>query len=640
MGLLGSLLLIGLPGCWVSFGLRVPGLSVPTRLACGVAVSPLIVALQFYALRLLGVPFTGVAVLLPVANAPAAWLIFRHLRSSARLDGRQIALWTAVLLLPAAFLFVWLHDPQVRANWGHAWTHSDIIYMLANGAIRPEEPQLAGVGLAYPWTSHILQGLSSFLIGTPPGHNYVWTNSIWLVSTFVLVAVLTRELGGNRVSQATAVLWLCFAVNAVGYSAEHLLPSTLVERYSVWGDWRYTPWIRKFGIFEPTVLGIGMFAALAVLLCPRWPADWRKAPHLLVLLTLCALGITYPILFPAGLSLIGAKLITIWLLRKGKADPAWRRHALLLIAVALVSGLITLASVSWITADRTAGQAVGLSSFHGMKLKAATAVVVMAPLWLGLLAFIHRAWGTRRAQTAMLVLGGLGATALYVFVDVFNWRNEYKYIFAAAVCLAPFPALAIEPILARMGRWAALALALIALLLAAPAAHKMYSYPPDSSSYPILDLSSFNLRLGPGSPYREVCDAIRTETPRHSVLVARRSDIDLVTVTQRPMYVPYEPGPVHGLGLDADYLLKRSRGYDPNLVDERRAIARGLFDSRDPSSRADALEQLRDLGRPLAIIVEERENPELSTWLRAVGAIEIEEHSGITAWLVQDEESR
>ena len=38
--------------------------------------------------------------------------------------------------------------------YGHVSVHTDIIYALANGQLRPEEPLLAGVRLSYPFLSH------------------------------------------------------------------------------------------------------------------------------------------------------------------------------------------------------------------------------------------------------------------------------------------------------------------------------------------------------------------------------------------------------------------------------------------------------------------------------------------------------
>jgi len=77
MGLLGFFLLVWLPGAWISFGLPLPRLPFWARLMLGAVLSPFVSALQFYALRALGVGFDPTVAVLVVANLPALYLVYR-----------------------------------------------------------------------------------------------------------------------------------------------------------------------------------------------------------------------------------------------------------------------------------------------------------------------------------------------------------------------------------------------------------------------------------------------------------------------------------------------------------------------------------------------------------------------------------
>jgi hypothetical protein len=71
--LLGFLVLVFLPGAWITFGLPLPEIPFRARLLTGAALSPFIVSLQFYLLRLSGASFDRTVILLIVLNAPALY---------------------------------------------------------------------------------------------------------------------------------------------------------------------------------------------------------------------------------------------------------------------------------------------------------------------------------------------------------------------------------------------------------------------------------------------------------------------------------------------------------------------------------------------------------------------------------------
>jgi hypothetical protein len=68
-----------------------------------------------------------------------------------------------------------------------------------------------------------------------------------------------------------------------------------------------------------------------------------------------------------------------------------------------------------------------------------------------------------------------------------------------------------------------------------------------------------------------------------------------------------------------DYLLKNVKGFDPGLVDERRATMRALLDGPDDADRAAALARIAELGRPLVLLLAQDRHAALGPWLTAHG---------------------
>lgn len=95
---------------------------------------------------------------LVIINLPCLFLILRGFRQiKLRLNHqRSIFLGGILFLLLASFLFFrWIENPLSRTFSWHALMHSDIVYALVRGELIPEEPELAGLHLAYGWIPHI-----------------------------------------------------------------------------------------------------------------------------------------------------------------------------------------------------------------------------------------------------------------------------------------------------------------------------------------------------------------------------------------------------------------------------------------------------------------------------------------------------
>ena len=433
IGILAFAALVFLPGAWITFGLTGLRLPFSARLCGGAVLSPLVVCLQFYALRLLGLPFESTAKLLPLLNLPALYLVLKQRRQVSLPSGRTVAAWLLVLLIPLAGFIPTVVDPLARVFTGHAWLFSDPIYRMANGELLLTEPELMGFRLGYPWPGLVYQGILSYLLDSPPAVSYIWTDLVWLLIIFCLLAGIVAQLGGNRFSRITSVIWLCFGVNFVGFM---VWAGPVEYGHAAFGDLRFTPWLLKFLFFGQEPMALGLFVAILYLLL-RQQED-RSNGQLLVLLALmmCGLGLMYALLFPAAAGLIGAQGIAICFdAFRARERLPWR-YLLALGACMLISGALTAAYVSFLNVDRVTS-AVSLTSGQYWLWKAVAGVIATLPLLLGLGVVLRRSWPKPSKGVILLALGGVSSLALYVVFYIPGYYNEYKYVLTAAICLTP-----------------------------------------------------------------------------------------------------------------------------------------------------------------------------------------------------------
>lgn len=633
VGIIGWLLLILLPGAWVTFGLRLSRFPFFLKLLMGMALAPFVVCLQFYALRLLGASFETTVPLLVIINLPALYLIHRR-RVEISFPGFQTLLGAAVvLLIPVALLVPQLLDSQVRVFTGHAWMQSDIVYMLVDGNLRLEEPELAGLKMVYPWAAHPFQAVLSYLLNSAPASSYIWTNLVVLACIYGFSAYTVAELGGNRFSRITSFLWLCFGLNFAGYAFFIMIPGSVDGTfwdhgpyYYAWigGDYRITPWLLKFFFFEQSIYGLCMLSAIIYLLIKERASGQTFDSLILLGLLLCGIGLIYPVYFaPAAIAVCCAAL-TFFLDRARPEKPDYFQQCLGLGAVLLTAAVVTFANVKFISVDRTIPSIILPSlSFHFAKytlIKSVSSGVVLAVLLGGLGFAFRRCWKDNRNATIILAGSGLGIALLYILLEIPKPSAEYKFLLTAALFLAPFPVLALQPYLERLKGKALPVFALIAFVLVAPAAHKIYTDFPWTPPWPhpAADASSFDLRLKEYEPLAPLCDAIRQKTPPDAILVIEKSHVHFPTLTHRRLYAPpLQDKPHPGVFIMSNLLLETQKGYGREIITSRRLVVNELFNSPDDNRRAQSVEQILGLKAPIAIILELPPHAALHDWLAA-----------------------
>jgi hypothetical protein len=646
LGELAYLLLVFTPGAWLAFGLPLKGISFWIKLCLAAALSPTIVCAQFYAFRLLGVPFSYTVASIVFLNIPAAFLVWRGRKTLQKTERSGWLVGATCMFIPVACLWSAITNIDVRIYSGASWLHADAAYMFARGDLVPEAPTLAGLRMAYPvWSGLVFEAIHSYLVQTPPQVTYIWSNLFLLIAACGLAAGVANELGGKTAAQAASAVFLLLGTNPLGYVLIQFFP---LQRFpQIWGDERYTPWVNKFMLFGPMTMGIVMTMAIIYLLVR--PGSLSREVFVVVGLLLCSIGLFYPLLFPSACGLMCARAFADLL-----DEPAWnwKRHAreiLTLAGLVLLAGIVTYSEVRFMTAARHNSSAeVLLSSLPGAAKKLFAAGISTALLLFGAALSFRRLWPVHRRAIVFLLVGAAASFLLYAVFFVPFYSNEYKFIFTAAMCLAAFPAISIERIWHEWPRARAVPVLVFLLLLPLGAygdwAYRNWPAPwlgahVTSKSYPQtyappLNSDGFFISLNSGDERFAICNAVRTMTPERAVLLVDDNEVYYPELTSRTLYVSDQNRSYPGVNLWSDALDIEVGGYGPQILAERRATLTDFFDSKGSQLRENALHAVQELNRPIAVVVDQA-NPDLLNWMKANSdAHELYQESGLSLWLI------
>jgi hypothetical protein len=621
----GALCLLLLPGAWLAFGLPLQPISFTARLAIAGALSPFIVPLQFYLVRLLGAPFESAVWIVLLLNLGSIWLVARRWKDLSLTFGALAAFMAVFLLLTGCALIPWATTDSYRLYYSHQWMHSAIVYEFSAGRLIPEEPEMAGVPLHYPWMAHVYWAVLSSTMNVAPTRTYVLTNFFTLLWICILVYETCRARGAPPFAGLSAILWMALGTGAGGYYLWKIIGGRMH------GDIRYTPWLRKFSTFDLSKFALAMFAATALLaVLSLQKPTWSRL--LLIAISLFGIGLVYPVIFPAAAGFCGVLLLLLareaW---SSKSKPEWNL-VIGFLAGLLVVGLISLAHVRWLTAGGGSTLVVA-SPLISMVAKMGTGMLALLPLLLGASLL---GWKRLTEKGNLLFLGGaIPGFLCYALLRVSGAYNEYKFILVLAVCLAPLACLALE-------RWPARIPISVAVILSAafffPVIFVKESLEPEFAKYPKTEDWSVALRLAAGEEDRNWTDAVRESTPLDTIVVIRRAGLFYPALVERSLLGPPEQTRrIPGYWMGSRFNLVDVRGYPAKLVEKRENLLRRIFDCDQKCNPEAIAEELDVLQRPVAFVFYPAEGSQLRAWL-AQNHLGTSVHSvaaGPAVWLYQ-----
>jgi hypothetical protein len=633
----GSLLL--LPGAWIAFGVRGSALSPSMRVAVAATLSPFLAGLQFLALRVAGVGVEAAVWLVVLVNLPALILLVRSFRADRTAVNRTAVVTGGILfLLVVGCAAIPLLDVAYRRFSWHGLIHTDVIYAFANGAILPEDPELAAVALAYPWLGHAYWTVLARVADLSPTVIYLATNLVLLAATGAAVYAAARMLGARVPIALGATVLAALGPNLPGLIGWSLMPPNASGAWwAVLGDLRYTPFLLKYSQFEVMTFSIALFAVL-VALAIACVMRRRRADALLASIVTLALGAIYPILFPVAFALLAA-LLTAPYVRHGPPRLEWKRLGGPLVVLAVVA-VATVLFLKLYTLGQT-GQAASPSSVRAAGKKTVSMTLTFAPvLWLG-----WRGWlqADARVREAFLVLltGVATGIALHIGLRLGAGLNEYKFVFGAGLCAVGPVAVGIQSLIGRRRRADYLLPAVgVAGLAAVMLAFSTFRIPRTATTPLTVDEGAFWLRLK-DAPARVWTDAVRSRSDPATILVVREPAFHAAAFTARSLIVSWEGERAHfGHNMFSRFNLVDLRGYSPELYDERVRLLERVY-APETSGPDGLLRELLSLGRPLAIVFHAGEESGFRDWLdrQGIGERWAGEPEGATVYYISSGET-
>jgi hypothetical protein len=622
-----------LPGSWLTFGISLDELNWRTRLALGAALSPIVLGIQLYLLRILNIDFAPAVLIILFLNLPCLIFITRSL-PRINFCGFSTAFWVALVIISSLMglmLTLWVFIPNFRTVSWHALLHTDIVYLISRNPFLPEEPDMANIALAAPWIDHVYWSITGWLTDWPPTVVYPISNIIWLIIAFVLAYELASRGLGLHHSTALLSAGLTFVgtnvVGAMGYLVS--------GKKEYLGDIRYTPLLGKYFGFETIPFALALIIGLSlicVLILERNTKSlWSLAPILLI-----ALGLVYPILFPVGCLLVTVTMVLLWRPTSNNSLHA-KRIGLSLGIGFVVSLIVFLAYLPAITA----GRSVSTFQFHTLdtfKTNARYAVAALLPFLAIGSPFIIRGALVRQGSTILLTLAGLSCIGLYLLFGLSNL--EYKFMLAATLLLMPLAAGGVEILLMQSlrVRWVISAVTPLALVLFfALLIFKTGVQVPDNlANTPKIIEDTFWLGLNKNEGDSGWTGAVRQMTPEDTIVVLHNSRIHIASFANRALFFPGlgDGDAMAGYSVPTEYYLLEQRGYSRTSFDLRSKTVQALYTEGDREKLTEVVNTLLIFQRPIAIHFPSRDTPSLM-WLKKnnVGA-ELYSDSENVVWFI------
>jgi hypothetical protein len=616
IGFLAAVGLGFLPGAWLGF--TVPDRDIPwqVKLALSIVLSPAALAVEIVVLSLIGQPFSVAIYVVALLNLFALGVIAFDVRrvgvrtaEAGTPTGLLAPLWCfGLLIIP--LLAMWLGIPNCRVYTWHNMMQMDACYQIVDLPAIPQEQDLAGVRLNYGWLGLVQFTSVSWLMDCPPTLVFPWLNGLQLLALVVLMYETARQFRAQHpIVIASTVAIVLLGTNAVG-NVNALFKGPPFFR----GEVRTGPFIAKYCGIDAMDIGLGLVAALvyAITLSTRRTVEriWLFVPILLL-----AIGLSYPLLLPSAVlvSCLWGVILTGTL---RLSCPRYSRTTLWLLIFAAGTAVAITALYLRFLSDGRPMHALEFARGGELKTNIKRAFFGIGLMFALACPSILNAWRRRDTPTLLLAVSALLATTLYLATYMPD-RVQYKNICVSELCLAPLVSVQLGTWFGGFGRMSiARAMTVAVIVQAIAAACLWFVHRPRELAWAIpINESSFYVRAAGGSDNAWL-EAIRTETPRDTLLVLPDSRLPVSTLTGRASLVAAQaPGKTRvGHGVDTGVALMQIRGYPSALYHRLSELRQQCYSERADFARLTSV--LQAFHRPVAVVFE---NPRASylAWLQS-----------------------
>jgi len=605
--------LVLLPGVWVSHTLGHKFLTALQRLAFALTLSPFVVALQMIVIRAFKIDFASASWVVLGINLPAIVFLLKGGSSIDRLE-RQSDFCLNILLVGLMFVggiiyvaYPWFIIDGYREYGYHNLLYIDAVYSLSRAqGIVPEESQMAGYVLAYPWFSQLYTGAVASVTDIAPTVLYCLLNATQLLAmTLCIVATLREELKLRWPVSMLAVALVFWGQNIPGTIGGFFAPGGTFAWAWLLGDMRTGPFLLKFNNANAMPFGLAIMAAVVLLaLVARRQTGWQVSLIFGILLT--SMGMIYPALLPP-VGLLSGLVLLLWFMPLAKESPRASRPQLLCMLLSLLAA----AGLSYIykqiiTADLQMSSIWLSSSDRILRKSALFGVSMILPLIPAAIFVIrrlpHREWNTLALFGFVLICFSLN------IAFSMGGNIEYKFLYGGSLGLALLAALFVDRYIKFSPMYDVAFACLFTLSLLTLYLKHSYGYrtlvPRYISEGPVLSERSFALALSETESDAQWTNFVRNKTPLDSIVVTKDRRHHVGTYTNRSFYVAQDDEDLRrriGYAETVLYNLITLRGYPAEEFNRRLQVIELLYGAVSHSDVEFAFNCIKRMGRPVVM---------------------------------------
>jgi hypothetical protein len=523
--------------------------------------------------------------------------------------------------------YPWFTSQPYRIFAWHNFMQLDMIYVLARKTLFPEEPQMAGLPLAYPWFSHSYLAVVGWLSDVSPTYLLCVINPVLMLICVVFWYAASCRLGFHPAVAFFVVGLIGLSGNFIGTVWGALISNNASEarRWGMdFGDFRTGPFVHKFNQLQAMNFGLTVFSSL-VLVCVIACRERVRFFAELVGVLLAAVGLIYVTIFPVAVLLVGC-LLALMVIPIARDMPAYTRVEIIRLGIALLlAGLLTYAYMSWMTSKLTKPGMELIISVGPLLRKAVRAGLSLLIPGTLVVYVVLTTFRQRRAPILLLAGVSVGAILLFLFTRMSSGTIEYKFLFCAIITLALLAGGAVDTVARRQPKMAwAVSGAMVTVLLTL---HLFLSYiieahyPPNLTDGPRVDEGSFWLSLDPSEADAAWTRAVRERTPEDTIIVVDQTRHHLGSYLARSLLVPVDRGNLKsrvGYAETGEYNLVTLRGYPQDEFKRRLELIDSLYTATDPGELRQLMQSLRAMNRPIVIHFARQGIP-LLQWLKWEG---------------------
>jgi hypothetical protein len=593
---LGALGLLLLPGIPAAYPLLRRHFDFGTTFAAAIALAPFVVGAEWILLSVLHVPFyLAVPLMAVIGLAGLLWLRTEHFSLTKLWRAADPRVLTAFMFLVLPLVCVWVLVPGMRLYGYHNMMQLAALYQIPDLPHLPEDWDMAGLRLNYPWFGLIHLTATAWMIHASPTQVFPVSNVIQLAAWIWLVRGIQQFVESRAGTVTTVILYFL----AVGSARPFLLARGLYY------EGRLDPPIVKFLFIDAMTIGLAL-TALVVLITTAYLRGPFKGFPLAVGVICMAEGLSYPLLYPAVAVILFSAFVS---LDSGRARLAFLRAA---APGFVLSTLVVGAYLKIIGSDGASHVRLSLTSGYIWHL---TYPVWQLGPWVALILLFRR--GIRRTlETRFLLIATALLAGCYIVIRL-PLIVEYKFIAAALICVAPMAAALLSNLSGRYLKGSAYIIAALLLFsVLDTAALLRYASPRNLAMATGIQEGSFF--VDPVTPESgSWMRAITTLTPRQTILLGDQSYFPGSVLTRRAMYLAPDPpqSTRPGYSMQTKSTLIDMKGYRLEEYSRRSEVVQAVFGHSAGADFPRVTERLLELGRPVAAVLDSSST--YSQWMRS-----------------------